>query len=594
MVRTRSSARLADHTQPEEGSSESNYVSLEKLEKLEKQLGRKRLKTKSRSATTNVNPSAPVAETSVVTPYHTTPSTSTGFVHTSSSDAHGFNLYQSSFHQRLQLQTPMSMSAHYQMLQMLDNSVKSPVNSYPVHPDVKFKRLPFYDLISELIKPSTLMNHSSEYRTQDFHFNFTPQETTTLAMESDMMVQLRFCLLETSCEQDDCFPTNLTVKVNGKFCQLPMPIPSNKVIMEPKRPPGPVHITHLIKKSAMQTNTISVTWKADYVRQYAVCVSLVRMLTSSQLLARLKNKGTKHSDFTRSLIKEKLREDLDCEIATTSLRVSLVCPLGKMRMVCPCRPATCLHLQCFDASLFLQMNERKSSWICPVCDKPALYDVLVVDGYFQDVLNSSRLDKDCTEIQLHKDGSWSVHSKEAIPENTINDSTTNVELIPDDIDIIPLSDGSESSTGLPSLKRTPTGIFTSSISIVNEVLLISDDSDDDDLPLKKRTPNPPDVSESVSIEVPCDPSYITADSTTSQDLEYGDSVLVTGVYNSRERSSSIITLDSPSPPEAPASPVVEVTTPPQAIVAPFHPEPDPLPIEPSEPIESEENSEIEK
>lgn len=82
------------------------------------------------------------------------------------------------------------MSAHYQMLQMLDNSAKSPVNNYPVHPDVKFKRLPFYDLISELIKPSTLMNHSSEYRTQDFHFNFTPQETTTLAMESDIMVSI--------------------------------------------------------------------------------------------------------------------------------------------------------------------------------------------------------------------------------------------------------------------------------------------------------------------------------------------------------------------------------------------------------------------
>lgn len=52
-----------------------------------------------------------------------------------------------------------------------------------------------------------------------------------------------------------------------------------------------------------------------------------------------------------------------------------------MRMVCPCRPATCMHLQCFDASLFLQMNERKPTWICPVCDKPALYDNLVVDGW---------------------------------------------------------------------------------------------------------------------------------------------------------------------------------------------------------------------
>lgn len=29
-------------------------------------------------------------------------------------------------------------------------------SNYPVHPDVKLKRLPFYDLLAELIKPSTL------------------------------------------------------------------------------------------------------------------------------------------------------------------------------------------------------------------------------------------------------------------------------------------------------------------------------------------------------------------------------------------------------------------------------------------------------
>lgn len=79
-------------------------------------------------------------------------------------------------------------------------------------------------------------------------------------------------------------------------------------------------------------------------------------------------------------VKEKLNEDADSEIATTSLRVSLMCPLGKMKMVTPCRAITCQHLQCFDASLFLQMNERKPTWNCPVCDKPASYDSLVIDG----------------------------------------------------------------------------------------------------------------------------------------------------------------------------------------------------------------------
>lgn len=45
------------------------------------------------------------------------------------------------------------------------------------------------------------------------------------------------------------------------------------------------------------------------------------------------------------------------------------------------RAKTCKHLQCFDASLYLQMNERKPTWNCPVCDKPALYETLVIDGY---------------------------------------------------------------------------------------------------------------------------------------------------------------------------------------------------------------------
>lgn len=35
---------------------------------------------------------------------------------------------------------------------------------------------------------------------------------------------MRFCLLETSCEQEDIFPPGLVVKVNGKLCPLPVSI----------------------------------------------------------------------------------------------------------------------------------------------------------------------------------------------------------------------------------------------------------------------------------------------------------------------------------------------------------------------------------
>ena len=72
----------------------------------------------------------------------------------------------------------------------------------------------------------------------------------------------------------------------------------------------------------------------------------------------------------------------------------------------PCRPTTCDHLQCFDANLFIQMNERKPTWQCPVCNGPALYKDLYLDGYFLDVVGSEDLPEDENEIILNQDGSW--------------------------------------------------------------------------------------------------------------------------------------------------------------------------------------------
>lgn len=117
------------------------------------------------------------------------------------------------------------------------------------------------------------------------------------------------------------------------------------------------------------------------------------------------------------------------------LKVSLNCPLGKMRMTTPCRASTCSHLQCFDASLYLQMNERKPTWNCPVCDKTAVYETLVVDGYFQEVLVSADLSSDDSEIQLHKDGSWSTHimRNDSCLLDTPHKNVTKVEVISDDL-----------------------------------------------------------------------------------------------------------------------------------------------------------------
>uniref|UniRef100_A0A0A9Y6E8 E3 SUMO-protein ligase PIAS2 n=2 Tax=Lygus hesperus TaxID=30085 RepID=A0A0A9Y6E8_LYGHE len=222
------------------------------------------------------------------------------------------------------------------------------------------------------------------------------------------------------------------------------------------------------------------------------------------LLDKLKTKGPRSAECTAGIIKEKLNDE-DCDIATTSLRVSLICPLGKMKMVTPIRPVTCTHLQCFDATIFLQMNEKKPTWLCPVCNKPALYDNLVIDGYFMDVMSSSDLPSDCHEIQLNKDGSWSAHN--------------------------------------PSAKKKATSDTPKANETIQE---INDLDSDDDGP---ALPPPPAAPAPAKLETPAAPPTTTPDASSN-----GSSGL--------RSSPSIIMLDSPSPPPRDPSPRVQPTAPP--------------------------------
>ncbi|XP_071208144.1 E3 SUMO-protein ligase PIAS2-like isoform X2 [Salvelinus alpinus] len=285
----------------------------------------------------------------------------------------------------------------------------------PVHPDVQMKSLPFYDVLDILVKPSSLGASTVQRYHQEKYFIFalTPQQVREVCISRDFLpggrrdymvqIQLRFCLSETSCPQEDNYPNSLCIKVNGKLFPLPGYAPPPKNGVEQKRPGRPLNITSLVRLSSAVPNQISVTWAAEIGKTYSMSVYLVRQLTSPLLLQRLRMKGIRNPDHSRALIKEKLTADPDSEIATTSLRVSLMCPLGKMRLTVPCRAVTCSHLQCFDAALYLQMNEKKPTWVCPVCDKKAPYESLIIDGLFMEILNDC---SDVDEIKFQEDGTW--------------------------------------------------------------------------------------------------------------------------------------------------------------------------------------------
>ena len=116
---------------------------------------------------------------------------------------------------------------------------------YPAFPDVTLKKLPFYRLEETLLKPSSLQpNGNGRFQEQNFEFYLTPGQSSDISNSSyrndlgrpDYRTQLlmRFSLLETSCEQEDNFPSSICVKVNQRLCPLPNPIPTNKPGAEPK------------------------------------------------------------------------------------------------------------------------------------------------------------------------------------------------------------------------------------------------------------------------------------------------------------------------------------------------------------------------
>ncbi|XP_030629383.1 E3 SUMO-protein ligase PIAS4b [Chanos chanos] len=298
--------------------------------------------------------------------------------------------------------------------------------------EVQMMKLPFYHNLDTILPPTPLEAKNGDLlQVHRFALRLTKKQLEMLrapqkswqGLQGTQMV-LRICYTESIGIEEDQYPANFSLSVNFSHCPIKLKYPCNKSGVEPRRPCEPINITPLVRMGSHLSNEIELTW-GNFGKHYSVAVYLVGVFTAAELLKELQRTSVENVEHCRRRISEKLCCDSENEIATTKLQVSLICPLGKMRLSVPCRAVTCAHLQCFDAVFYLQMNEMKPTWTCPVCHKPAPFDQLRIDGLLSEVLQSS--EKAVEEIEYLANGSWRsvTHVREREPSRAPDSSQQN-------------------------------------------------------------------------------------------------------------------------------------------------------------------------
>ncbi|KAK3313400.1 PINIT domain-containing protein [Apodospora peruviana] len=276
----------------------------------------------------------------------------------------------------------------------------------------QYKTSPFYEIVHRVGEIKTL---SPQHR-----YSVTVQFK---AMDSLFLQQcveypnyrvMVFCAGGNTGVQDIAFPYESGLKVNSGDLKANLRGLKNK--------PGstrPVDITDSLRlrltgyvntveftyASTQKVNSVSLNEQKAHdefkLLKFYFGVYVCKIFPVEELVKRINKKIRKDS-----VIVEIAKKANDPDVIATSQNISLKCPLSYMRLKHPVRSFGCSHIQCFDATSYLQLQEQGPQWICPICNKPAPYDQLAVDEYVMEIIQGTS--DSVEQVTIEPDGKWAV------------------------------------------------------------------------------------------------------------------------------------------------------------------------------------------
>ncbi|CAF2039866.1 unnamed protein product [Rotaria magnacalcarata] len=316
---------------------------------------------------------------------------------------------------------------------------------------ITFKNLPFYRTITCVHERNHIFHYDS-YRKQ-----FTAHDDFILPVDICNQLSLSYnyisdlnihktskCLLlrlaridqpPTFNEQyEDNLPPNLIIVVNGhSLAHLPTPKDSARQQTDLIRAGREIDITPHIMFNPILKNEIKIAWSyhldntslhIQYAKtKYALHIYLVEHLTVEKLCDKIINKtGRFYRHDSVKLLSNARAQDGDLGLEFSDQKLKLICPIGQRPLKKPTRATTCQHLQCFDLANYIALNEKSNKWMCPVCNKPALFDDLQIDLYTESILNSIKNEK-ITEITINADLDWKPVMSIKTDDESVNSSS---------------------------------------------------------------------------------------------------------------------------------------------------------------------------
>jgi E3 SUMO-protein ligase PIAS1 len=250
-------------------------------------------------------------------------------------------------------------------------------SSNGIGPDMSFPTLafapsPFYRVETALTGVKACEIMSQHRNTVTFNLKASDHRALDKCIADSKTWRIMvFCAGEPNGVQQIAFPHQAELRVNSGDIKANLRGLKNK--------PGstrPVDITDAIRlKQGNYMNSIDFTYALTSKKFYIV-LNLCRVTLVDDLVTTISTRRRIPKD---SVIMELNKKAQDPDVVATSQVLSLKCPLSYSRLATPCRSMSCTHIQCFDATSYLQLQQQGPQWLCPICNKSAPFEQLAVD-----------------------------------------------------------------------------------------------------------------------------------------------------------------------------------------------------------------------